>query len=130
MHRQHFRSCFRRLLCKIYFVSSSTINVHGYTITTETNPEGNAPLPSEVAPIIERLYRDAQDKRKIKIVNELKTLVEKYPQLPVLQNYLSMAYKVRGSGSKAVEINKKLAEDFPDSLFLFPSLFGLLLVSR
>lgn len=94
-----------------------TITILGYTITTEANPRDNAPLPPEVAPIIERLHRDARDKRKIKIIGELKTLIEKYPRLPVLQNYLSVAYTVRGSGAKAVEINRKLAEEFPDYLF-------------
>ena len=52
-----------------------------------------------------------------KIIERLILLIEKYPQVPHLKNYLSVAYKNTGKMEKAVELNRWLLKEHPDYLF-------------
>jgi len=52
-----------------------------------------------------------------KIIERLILLIEKYPQVPHLKNYLSVAYKNSGRMEKALEVNRWLLKEHPDYLF-------------
>jgi tetratricopeptide (TPR) repeat protein len=51
-----------------------------------------------------------------KVLPRLIKLIKKYPRVPALQNYLSVYYEQLGNHKKAVEINKKIVQKFPDYL--------------
>ncbi|VAW30051.1 hypothetical protein MNBD_CHLOROFLEXI01-2940 [hydrothermal vent metagenome] len=73
-------------------------------------------LPNHVKDTVERLYFDSQRKPK-EAIPELCELIKKYPQIPMLYNYLSVAYSRIGDGEKAEEITKTNIQRNPDYLF-------------
>ena len=54
---------------------------------------------------MEQLFFEAQDKKNKKIIDKLTRLIIKYPTVPILKNYLSAAYNIRGNYRKSIEIN-------------------------
>jgi len=52
-----------------------------------------------------------------RIIRKLNELIEQYPHVPQLKNYLSCAYQARGMMQKAFEINQKITIEHPDYLF-------------
>lgn len=52
-----------------------------------------------------------------KIIKRLIELIEKYPHVPHLKNYLMVAYTNSGENKKAVEVNHWLIREHPDYLF-------------
>ncbi len=52
-----------------------------------------------------------------KIINRLLSLIEKYPRIPHLKNFLMVAYVNTGDDQKAVEVNHWLIQEHPDYLF-------------
>ncbi len=65
---------------------------------------------------MEGLYHKTQ-KGGNKIIERLIFLVEKYPQVPQLKNFLSAAYMNSGNIEKAREVNKWIIKEHPDYLF-------------
>ena len=65
---------------------------------------------------MEGLYHKTQ-KGGNKIIEKLIFLVEKYPQVPQLKNFLSAAYMNSGNIEKAREVNKWIIKEHPDYLF-------------
>ncbi len=51
------------------------------------------------------------------ILNRLLGLIEKYPNVPHLKNFLMVAYSNSGDDEKAIEVNHWLVKEHPDYLF-------------
>jgi tetratricopeptide (TPR) repeat protein len=51
------------------------------------------------------------------ILNRLLGLIEKYPNVPHLKNFLIVAYSNSGDDEKAIEVNHWLVKEHPDYLF-------------
>ena len=52
-----------------------------------------------------------------KIIKRLLGLIEKYPHVPHLKNYLMVAYSNSGDDNKAMEVNHWIIHEHPDYLF-------------
>jgi tetratricopeptide (TPR) repeat protein len=89
-----------------------------YTITT--NPliiNDKTELLPELTKEIDRLYYKIRDRNNTKVIQQLNKLIEENPGIPILKNYLSSAYKIRGNHQKAEEINSWALREHPDYLF-------------
>jgi len=73
-------------------------------------------LPRRVKDAIERLY-DEINRRPLKAIPELLELIKKYPDMPMLYNYLSVAYSVAGQYEKAQALAEENYRRYPDYLF-------------
>jgi len=73
-------------------------------------------LPRHVKDAIERLHHEAQ-KRPRKVIPELLALLKKYPDIPMLYNYLSIAYSQSGQRKKSEEVVRENYRRNPDYLF-------------
>lgn len=73
-------------------------------------------LPANIRDNIKELH-DSTFKRPQEIIPELKNLIEKYPKVPVLQNYLSAAYFTIGDFDNANKIVIENYERHPNYLF-------------
>ncbi|MCF8037695.1 MAG: hypothetical protein K9K79_00115 [Desulfohalobiaceae bacterium] len=73
-------------------------------------------LPGRVKDAIEQLYQNAQ-RRPRQAIPELVDLLKKYPNLPMLYNYLSVAYAKTGQREKAEEVVRENYRRNPDYLF-------------
>lgn len=51
------------------------------------------------------------------VINELIHLIEINPSVPMLKNYLSVAYDIRGMEDKAFEMNNRIVAEHPDYFF-------------
>lgn len=88
-----------------------------YEITTDKSfLEEKYGIPPELQREFESLYYGSA-KGGAKIINRLKKLIEKYPHVPHLKNYLSVAYLNSGNPGKADEVNHWLISEHPDYLF-------------
>lgn len=66
---------------------------------------------------LESLAAEVQDKRNTKAIDKITRLIDEFPSVPILLNYLSVAYNVRGNHQKATELNESLLAEHPDYLF-------------
>lgn len=73
-------------------------------------------LPSQVKDAVDRLHHEAQRHPHLAIP-ELVDLVKKYPKLPMLYNYLSVAYSQAGQREKAEKVIRENYRRNPDYLF-------------
>jgi len=73
-------------------------------------------LPRRVKDAIERLHDEAQ-RRPHKAIPELLEWVEKYPNIPMLYNYLSVAYSLAGQREKSEAVSQENYRRNPDYLF-------------
>lgn len=88
-----------------------------YEITTEPiEDRAYKRLPPRVKDQLETLHDMALSQPK-KAVSEIKALIQKYPRIPVLYNYLSVAYSVIGNFKKRDAVILECCEKFPDYLF-------------
>lgn len=83
-----------------------------YTVVIETQIE----LSREVMQIIQKIYPDLVT-GKNNIIQRLKKLVGKHPDVKQFRNYLAQAYLQTGDIEQARIVNEKLLEDHPDYLF-------------
>jgi len=91
---------------------------YGYHITTDpTFQNEKFGITPELEKQFEQLFFEAQNKNNKKIINKLTELIIRYPRVPHLKNYLSVAYNVRGKHEKAVEVNNWILSEHPDYLF-------------
>ena len=65
---------------------------------------------------LDSIYHKAQ-KGGSKVIEKLIHLVEKYPHVPQLKNYLSAAYMNNGNIEKAREVNHWILKEHPDYFF-------------
>lgn len=73
-------------------------------------------LPGQVKDAIEQLYQTAQ-RHPRRAIPELVDLLKKYPNLPMLYNYLSVSYAKTGQREKAEEVVRENYRRNPDYLF-------------
>jgi len=73
-------------------------------------------LPNQVKDAIEALHFIAQD-NPLKAIPELNELIKKYPDLPMLYNYLSVAYARAGQSEAAESVIQENYRRNPDYLF-------------
>ena len=73
-------------------------------------------LPGSVKDAIERLHYESQVQPR-KAIPELLEWIEKYPQIPLLYNYLSVAYSAAGQREKAEAVILENYRRNPDYLF-------------
>ena len=91
-----------------------TIHISNYKITYE--PLQNKKLPQEIKDKVAILLNKARKNPK-KAIPELEELKKKYPQVPLIYNYLTVAYTKLGKTEKADEIIKQNIQKNPDYLF-------------
>jgi tetratricopeptide (TPR) repeat protein len=91
------------------------IRVLDYEITTEAITDARyRRLPRPVRDAFERLHYQSQTRPR-KAIPELLEWIEQYPRMPMLYNYLSVAYSVAGQKDKmraAVEENYRRNPDY------------------
>lgn len=92
--------------------------VNGYNITTDAQFQNKRyGVTPELEKMFERLYVAIQDKNNKRIIGELTQLIVQYPTVPILKNYLSVAYNVQGKKEKAIEVNQWILVEHPGYLF-------------
>jgi tetratricopeptide (TPR) repeat protein len=91
------------------------VRIVEYEITTEPIYDRHYKgLPDEVKEAISRLYYEAPT-RPSKAIPEILGLIEQYPNIPILYNYLSVAYSAAGQTEKseaAILENYRLNPDY------------------
>ncbi len=89
-----------------------------YTITTDLEFQNKRfGISPELAEQLETLGYESQDKHNKKIIDKLTKLIDKHPTVPLLKNYLSVAYNLRGNHEKSIELNDRILAEHPDYLF-------------
>jgi tetratricopeptide (TPR) repeat protein len=73
-------------------------------------------LSNEVKEAIDRLH-DVSQRRPREAIPELLDLIEKYPDVPILYNYLSIAYSMSGQREKSEAVVRENYRRNPDYLF-------------
>ena len=86
----------------------------GYKLTNEPLENINTP---ELKKQLSRLHEDIYNKQKKGVIKELVDLISKYPQYPILKNYLSNAYSVRGENEKSIEVIDWTIAEHPEYLY-------------
>ncbi|MEO8149045.1 MAG: DUF1186 domain-containing protein [Bacteroidia bacterium] len=97
---------------------TSELVVSEYKIITNTeflNEKYN--IPPWVSKQFNKLQKACADRGNKKIIDKLIALIEKYPQVPQLKNFLSVAYITQDNKEKAFEINHQVIAEHPDYLF-------------
>lgn len=96
----------------------SQYKVAGYNITTDPEFQvGPSINNEELAQQFDELFIECQNKNNKKIIYRLTTLIEKYPNLAQLKNFLSVAYHTQGNYIKAMEVNNYGVLPCSDTLF-------------
>lgn len=90
------------------------VHLLSYEITSE--PLEDKKIPQEVKNRLEELY-DLTNQKPMEAIPILSELKEKYPTVPVLYNYLSVAYSRCGDFQRLDEIALENYEKNPDYLF-------------
>jgi len=90
-----------------------------YTITTDPHfQDEKLGITPELSKEMNNLYYEMQKKKKNKkVIDKISRLIEQYPKLAILKNYLTTAYNIQGNYKKAIEINKRTLEEHPEYLF-------------
>lgn len=90
----------------------------GYHITTDSSFQNKRyGIPPELDKQLELLAVNCQTDKSPKMIERLHQLIEKYPRVPQLKNYLSVAFHTQGNYEKAVEVNDWTLKEHPDYLF-------------
>lgn len=91
---------------------------YGYSITSDPNFQNNEfGVTPQLQAIFETLHSKIFNLSDVKIIDELIDLVIKHPLTPMLKNFLSTAYSVRGNNKKALEVNEWILKEHPNYLF-------------
>ncbi len=91
---------------------------HGYHITTDPSFQNKRySIPPELEKQLETLAVKSKKGSSPKMIDHLHQLIEKYPTVPQLKNYLSVAFHAQGNYEKAVEVNNWTLKEHPDYLF-------------
>ena len=94
------------------------LKTYGYNITTDPQFQNKRfGITPELQKQFTSLYFESQDKTNNKIIEKLTELIIKYPTVPILKNYLSIAYNVQGKHEKALEVNRWILSEHPNYLF-------------
>ena len=118
---------------KVHHVKINDIRVLGsldYTITDEpVEDEDFRALPEKVQEQIDDLH-DLVQVSPLDTIEELQTLIKKYPHIPQLYNYLYTAYEASGQRSRANKIMRKNYDENPSYLFAKINYFEYLINQR
>jgi len=91
---------------------------HGYRVSTDPLFTHNRLGISRIlASELEDAAMQCQDPKNKYIIGRLMRLIDQYPDVPMLKNYLSVAYNAHGEYKKAMEVNDTLFKEHPDYLF-------------
>ncbi|MCP4360191.1 MAG: hypothetical protein GY796_19460 [Chloroflexi bacterium] len=102
---------------KLFDDDLNAVYIGNYEITDEPILDRQYKrLPGHVKDTIERLHYDSQRKPR-EAIPKLHKLIKKYPKVPMLYNYLSIAYSRIGDVEKVEKTAKKNIERNPDYLF-------------
>ena len=74
------------------------------------------PIPFELEQQMDNLYKLAYKGKKAGI-KRISRLIQKYPHVPVLKNYLSVLYSKMGDDVKSNKVNHTIVEQHPDYLY-------------
>ncbi|MCP4051436.1 MAG: hypothetical protein GY730_12115 [bacterium] len=97
---------------------SQTLKILEYEITTDPIQDGHyKKLPNHIKDKIDGLYYTVQKKPDPKAITDLEDLIKKNPKIPMLYNYLSVAYARSGNQEKYKRIIEKNYQLNPDYLF-------------
>ena len=89
----------------------------GFKITSDANfPKELNPVPYELDIQLEDLYKLAL-KGKESAIKKFIRLIDRYPKVPALKNYLSVLYSNMGKIEKSLEVNHWIVAEHPDYLF-------------
>ncbi len=90
--------------------------VFGYQITGDPEEADHKYHYSyEVQDILAKFHHLVQ-RGNPKVLPRLIKAIKKYPRVPALRNYVTVYYQNQGNAKKAYEINRQIAEKFPDYL--------------
>ena len=96
---------------------SERFRFYNYTISTDPHLlDEISHITPELHSMMETLHKKVQ-KGGEKNIRYVKKLIEQYPRVPQLKNYLSVAYMNSGMEEKGYEINDWVLEEHPDYLF-------------
>lgn len=96
----------------------SELTIYGYHVTSDNQLQNDRyGVNPELESQFESLYREAQNKRNKSIIEKLNQLILQYPTVPILKNYLSVAFNVQGKIDKSHEVNNWILKEHPDYLF-------------
>lgn len=94
-----------------------TVQLVEYEITTEPiHDRDYKRLPDPVKEAISRLHHETE-RHPLLAIPDLVEMIEKYPNVPMLYNFLSVAYSQTGQRAKAEEITLENYRRNPDYLF-------------
>lgn len=95
-----------------------SILITGYEITDEPMPElAYERLPEHIKEQLETLYHEVLLQKPKEALDVLKPLIEQYPDVPQLYNYLHIAYQELGDRTNARRALQETLKRFPDYLF-------------
>jgi len=96
---------------------TSALALLNYQITSEPVDEGKpADLPAQLIARKEIIFNNLRD-TPAEFIDELKELIEQYPQDKALGNYLANAYKLNGDEQTYIAFAKKAYKNDPNYLF-------------
>ena len=88
-----------------------------YKITEDHNYINKLNLiPKELFLQLDNLYNQCSNTNNKAVINRLINLIEKYPQVEILKNYLYVAYMLRDEKEKALEIMELTTKLHPNHL--------------
>lgn len=94
------------------------VQIISYEITEEPLPEpAFQRLPEPVKDQLDTLYHDVLLKKPKEALTILQPLIEQYPDVPQLYNYLHIAYQRLGDQDNAQRVLKETLVRFPNYLF-------------
>lgn len=97
---------------------SKPVRMLSYEITDEPIPEpGFERLPEQVKDKLETLHNEVLLQKPKEALAVLKPLIEQYPDVPQLYNYLHAAYRQLDDRTNARRVLQETLERFPDYLF-------------
>lgn len=92
--------------------------IAGYHITTDTEFQNEQfGITPQLQSQMEGLINESRDKKNKKIIGKLLQLIQQYPAVPQLKNYLSAAYEIQGNYNKARETTQWILAEHPGYLF-------------
>ncbi|MBK8984237.1 MAG: hypothetical protein IPM38_18435 [Ignavibacteria bacterium] len=73
-------------------------------------------ITPEIASLLKTTLKKVLDKKK-NTEDDVRRLIQKYPQVPQFKNYLTTHYSLIGKFDEAFEMNQQIVREHPDYLF-------------
>lgn len=92
--------------------------IQGYTLTNDSEFDMEMyGISSDFNRMLGKLYYEVKERSNPALIRRLDSLIEKYPDLPILKNYLAAAYENLGNQEKVDEVIAQTLLLHPDYLF-------------